>query len=94
MDRTKIKEILIGECYPEFMIESTTDKIVRFTPEVKKVFKEWCSNNESFDFSVEGFSFCDLVTKWGMKPVGAFITLDWLIREPEKAKEVLRKGIK
>jgi len=29
-----------------------------------------------------------------MKPIGAFITLDWLIREPEKAKKSLKKGIK
>jgi len=29
-----------------------------------------------------------------MKPIGAFITLDWLIKEPEKAKKALNEGIK
>ena len=29
-----------------------------------------------------------------MNPIGAFITLDWLMREPEKAKEALNKGVK
>lgn len=94
MERIKIKEILVEEQYPEFMHESTINKIERFTPAVKDVFNEWCSSNKNPDFSVEGFSFCDLVAKWGMKPIGAFITLDWLIREPEKAKAALQKGIK
>ena len=94
MDRTRIKGILVEEQYPEFMIESTIDKIEKFTPAVKTVFKEWYSRNEEPDFSVNGFSFCDLVKKWGMKPVGAFITLDWLLREPESAKNALTKGIK
>lgn len=94
MDRTRIKEILVRENYPEFMLEPTIDKIERFTPEVKAVFNEWCSRNETPEFSVEGFSYKGLVIKWRMKPVGAFITLDWLIREPEKAKAALQKGIK
>ena len=29
-----------------------------------------------------------------MQPVGAFITLDWLIRDPIKAKNALMQGIK
>lgn len=94
MERENIKEILAKEQYPEFMIESTIDKIERFAPAVKNVFNEWYSSNKNPDFSVEGFSFCDLIAKWGMKPVGAFITLDWLVREPEKANEALLKGIK
>ena len=94
MEKIKLKEILLKEQYPVFMVESTIDKIERFAPVVEAVFNEWCSSNKTPDFSVEGFSFNDLVTKWGMKPIGAFITLDWLIREPEKAKEALMKGIR
>lgn len=29
-----------------------------------------------------------------MQPIGAFITLDWLFRDPIKAKSALMQGIK
>ena len=94
MDRVRIKEILVEEKYPEFMIEKTADKIESFSPVVAKAFCSWCERKEQINLVVEGISFNDLVSKWGMNPVGAFITLDWLILEPEKAKKALNRGIK
>ena len=94
MDRARIKEILVEEKYPEFMIEKTADKIESFSPVVAKAFHVWCESKEHSNIVVEGFSFKDLISKWGMNPIGAFITLDWLMREPEKAKEALNKGVK
>ncbi|MBQ5673530.1 MAG: hypothetical protein IIV45_00335 [Lachnospiraceae bacterium] len=94
MDRARIKEILVEEKYPEFMIEKTADKIESFSPVVAKAFCSWCERKEQINLVVEGISFNDLVSKWGMNPVGAFITLDWLILEPEKAKKALNRGIK
>jgi hypothetical protein len=44
--------------------------------------------------TLEGYTFKDLIHQYGMKPIGAFITMDWLKREPEKATEVLERGIK
>ena len=94
MDRVRIKETLVEEQYPEFMIEKTADKIESFSPVVAKAFSYWCERKEDSNLVVEGFSFKDLISKWGMTPIGAFITIDWLIREPEKAKEALMKGIR
>ena len=94
MDRERIKEILVEEQYPEFMIENTADKIEAFSLAVAEAFDNWSKNKSQPDISIEGFAFKDLITKWGMKPIGAFITLDWLIREPEKAKVALNRGIK
>lgn len=94
MDRVRIKETLVEEQYPEFMIEKTVDKIEAFSPVVANAFCSWCKRKEQINLVVEGFSFNDLISKWGMNPVGAFITLDWLIREPEKAKKALNRGIR
>ena len=94
MERTEIIRILKEEGYPDFMLEKTTDKIEAFSSVVQKAFEEWCNNKQQPNIVVEGFAFTDLLTQWGMKPIGAFITLDWLLREPESAKNALRKGIK
>ena len=90
----KLVKFLAEEKYPEFMIEKTADKIEFFSPVVAEVFDNWSKNKSQPDISIEGFAFKDLITKWDMNPVGAFITLDWLLREPEKAKRALNKGIK
>lgn len=94
MEREKIIEILKNEGYPDFIIGKTADKIEAFSPVIAKAFCSWCERKEQINLVVEDFSFDDLIGKWGMKPIGAFITLDWLIREPEKAKEALNKGIR
>lgn len=94
MERTEIIRILKEEGYPDFMLEKTTDKIEAFSSVVQKAFEEWCNNKQQPNIVVEGFAFTDLRTQWGMKPISAFITLDWLLREPESAKNALTKGIK
>lgn len=76
------------------MVEKTLEKIEQFSPIIKDSFQKWAKTGKSSDTAIEGYCFDDLVKKYGMKPVGAFITLDWLIREPEKAKASLAKGIR
>ena len=94
MERTEIIKILKEEGYPDFILEKTADKIEAFSPETATKFYEFCIQGTTPEIEVEGYNYKSLVEEYGMKPVGAFITLDWLIREPEKAKEALQKGIK
>lgn len=94
MDKSKIKEALLKEGYPAFMLENTIDKIVRLNPNISQAFVEWLDNGTEPQIEVEGFSYASLKQMYGMKPIGIFITLDWLVREPEKAKKSLARGIK
>ena len=94
MEREKIIEILKEESYPEFMIEQTVNKLENLEPEIKSAFEQWLNDGLIPTLSLEGYTYLDLVKNFGMKPVGAFITLDWLKREPEKAAMALRKGIR
>lgn len=94
MERTEIIRILKEEGYPDFILEKTVNKIEAFNPDIATVFSEFCVKGTIPDIEVEGYNYKSLVEEFGMKPVGALITLDWLIREPEIAKEALKKGIK
>ena len=94
MERTEIIRILKEEGYPDFMLEKTADKIEAFNPDIATVFSEFCIQGTIPKIEVEGYSYKRLLEEYGMKPVGTFITLDWLIREPEKARNALIKGIK
>ena len=76
------------------MLEKTADKIVAFKQEIADAFEALFTNNEKPTVSIEGFSYDTFLTDYNMNPIGALITLDWLIREPEIAKEALKKGVK
>lgn len=94
MNRDKIIKVLEKQGYPEFMIDNTIKKIEAFAPAVATVFAEWLENGSTPQLEVENYSYISLIDKFKMKPIGAFITLDWLIRDSEAAKKSLKNGIK
>ena len=94
MERNDVLKLLKEQGYPEFMLEKTADKVAAFEPIIATAFKSFCAEGKVPDIVIEGYDYNILVSEFSMKPVGAFITLDWLVREPEKAKEALIKGIK
>ena len=94
MERNRIIEILKEQGYPTFMLEKTADKVENLSQPLKESFSKWVESGIEPSFSIKGYSYGTLIEKFNMKPVGAFITLDWIIREPEKAIENLNRGIK
>lgn len=94
MDRNIILNILKEEGYPSYMLDSTVEKLEKLQPEIMSAFLCWLSDRKVPSVTVEGFSFTDLTRDFGMKPIGAFITLDWLMRDPYKAIKALKRGIR
>ena len=94
MEKQLIENILKEEKYPDYMLEKTIEKVERFAPTVMEVFEEWSKSKKEPAISIEGFSYRQLVSEYGMKPVGAFITLDWILRDPQKAVAALKRGIR
>lgn len=94
MEKEQLMIILREEEYPEFMFEKTIEKILNFNSKIKDSFEQWLKDGYFPTIEVEGYTLTQLMYEFSMKPVGAFITLDWLIRDPEKAKKALSNGIK
>jgi uridine phosphorylase len=94
MDREKIIMILCAESYPEFMLEQTADKVEKLTPNINEAFEMWADTGNVPQIEIEGFTFTSLREKFNMRPVAVFLALDWLTREPQKAKVALNRGIR
>ena len=94
MERNKLIELLKEQGYPSFMLEKTIDKIENFSQPLKEAFTIWAECGIEPAFSIKGYSYNNLINDFKMKPVGAFFTLDWIMREPEKAIENINRGIK
>lgn len=94
MNRERIIQILTKEGYPDYMIESTATKVENFAPDIRDSFEQWLNDGVIPAISVQGHSISSLIEQFGMNPIGAFVTLDWLFRDPEKAQSALKRGIK
>jgi hypothetical protein len=89
-----IKKELQSEGFPEFMIDRTINKINNFSGTISEAFNDWMSNGKEPSIVVEDYSYTELIEKYSMTSIGAFITLDWLVKDPEKAKKALTEGIR
>ena len=94
MERNIIIELLKKQGYPSFMLDKTATKIENLSQPLKEAFSMWVDCGIEPSFSIQGYSYQTLIEKFDMKPIGAFLTLDWIIREPEKAIDNLNRGIK
>ena len=94
MERNIIIELLKKQGYHSFMLDKTATKIENLSQPLKEAFSMWVDCGIEPSFSIKGYSYQTLIEKFDMKPIGAFLTLDWIIREPEKAIDNLNRGIK
>lgn len=78
--------------YPEEGARLVATDLCNSTPQVQSAFLRWWTTGEVPRLSVAGYSTQDLIEQHGMNPIAAFLTLDWLAREPEKARTALRRG--
>lgn len=90
-----IKNILIERGYPEKPAILVAEKLANISPSLKPALDAWLKDGMETDESAEGFSTSSLMSKQkGMTYPAALLSIDWLLREPQKAKPIIEKGIK
>lgn len=93
MERETIINRLTSEYnYPPQGAQLVATKIETLTLEIRPLFEEWWKSGYLPDFEIEQYSVKRLMDEHGMNPVAAFLTLDWLVREPKAAAASLKKG--
>lgn len=78
--------------YSESGARILAEKLIACSPQIKSAIVAWWETGDLADLEIEGFTVQQLVEQHGMKPIAAFLTLDWLIREPERARASLARG--
>lgn len=78
--------------YPVTGARLIAEKLVACEPSIKIVFLKWWRTGEFTPLEFEGYTWEYLMEKQSMSPIAALLTLDWLLREPDKAKKSLHKG--
>lgn len=90
-----LENVLIERGYPERMAVSTAKDLQKISDSLKPALKAWVESQEEPVCEAEGYSTNGLMQRFkGMTYPAALLTIDWLIRDPKKAKPIIEKGIK
>ncbi len=93
IETKELLERLQGEfAYPKAGAEMVASKIMNLQPALRDDFVKWWKSGEIPVLEIEGISMSVLLKQHKLNPIGAFLTLDWLIREPEKAAQAIARG--
>jgi len=78
--------------YPEANVDEVVSKLNAMSPDVYAAFEEWFNTGRIADIEVEGYNCAAIKAKSAkINPIAVYLTLDWLKREPVKAKAALNR---
>lgn len=87
----KIFKYLKGQGYSDRSASLVTQELVRATPSLQPYVANWLGGKEE-DYSAHGYSIFGLMKSRKMTYPAALLTIDWLLKEPEKALKSLSQG--
>ena len=89
-----MEELLLSK-FPEYNGETLSviiPKIEDMNPLLKNSLEKYLREEALDEINLLGYTVENLKDNYSMNEVAAFLTLDWILREPEKAIASLKKG--
>lgn len=95
MNSQYIEKTLVerGE-YTESQAALITKDLMQIDSMLMPSLSKWIKDGVETDFSVEGFTLYGIKSKYNMTYPAALLTMDWLVKEPNIAKEAIKHGLK
>jgi len=91
----QIKTTLSERGYTEKQIPVLEEKLTKIDLSLKQGLDNWLEDsNAETDYTISGVTLSEIKKKFKMTYPAALLTMDWVIREPEKAIESINKGIR
>lgn len=91
MNKDQIKAILIDRGYPEVAAEVVSEELLHVKDELKPLLDNWLGNEVQADYTAQGYTVLGLMASRGMTYPAALLTMDWLLKEPEIAIQVISR---
>lgn len=91
MNKDQIKDILISRGYPEVAAEVVSGELLLVNDELRPLLGGWLSDEVQVDYAAHGYTVLGLMASRSMTYPAALLTMDWLLKEPEVAKQALSR---
>ena len=90
----RIKQKLMERGYNEKQAIVASKELLGLDERLKGAFSLWMDKDKETDFTIEGVCLLNLKAKFKMTYPAALLTMDWVIKEPEKAINSINRGIR
>lgn len=94
MNKQTIVSILVERGYNRANAAAVCEDLLRLEAPLVKIFRQWLDTGAEQDFLFRDYSIRYFMANWGMKFPAALLTMDWILKEPEKAIEELKNKIR
>lgn len=68
------------------------ESLIKMSPVIKYCLEQYLTDGTVLELNLLGHSLNSLVNEHQMNPVAAFLTLDWIVREPLAATRSVNSG--
>lgn len=93
MTKDSIIQRLINQGYDAKSASLVASELQNVTPSLRPLVEAWL-NGEQRDYEAEGYTLQGLMDSRRMTYPAALLTIDWLLKEPAKARASLLRGMK
>lgn len=94
METMKLQAFLETQKVSKDQIQELSQMILKTDPIILRAFEAFIYEGTEPDLCIENYTCKGLMQEYGLSLTGALLTLDWLLREPEEAKQAIKDGIK
>ncbi len=96
MDKNNVTKILVErEGYTEKRAILLANECQNISEELRPLFEKWLQNaSDMGDYTTHGYNLLNMMQQRGMHYLAALLDMDWLLKEPEKAKPVIDSFMK
>ncbi|NDV59086.1 hypothetical protein [Bacteroides sp. 519] len=91
----KTVEILTARGYTEKQAKILGESLSKIDASLKNGLDKWLEDvSIEKDFSIHGITLSEIKKKFNMTYIAALLSMDWVIREPDRAVKSINNGIK
>ncbi len=91
MEEIAYIKILAERGYTAREAKLLAGEFIALSPVLRPLLEAWINDGSTPDYGAEGYTIKGLMDE-GMEYPAALLTIDWLLKEPEKAIASLRRG--
>lgn len=94
MKQGEIEQVLLNKGYTAKQSLQLSKELAELAQPLADCFSQWAINDDTIDFSSHGLSVLGLMKKFGLKYPAALLSMDWVVKDPDKAIAAIRRGIR
>lgn len=90
----QIKQVLLERGYTDKQVNAVINDLLAIDESLIEGFSLWIESEKETDYTIKGITLSDLKKKFDMTYPAALLTIDWIIKDSEKAIESINRGIR